>query len=122
MELSKFQIHLEGTLLFTHFSKNIDLNDDILEEWSKHLEKTFPRKYYHLVIDLRHIRSIDRKGRAFFTNAAISSKITGIAFLIQNSSQKMYTDAIKMINRPPFPTAPFLNFDTARNWFSYAGQ
>lgn len=118
MEHKHFQIYWDGVVLCTHFSKHTELDEKIVNEWLNALSYYFFNKSTLILMDWRHIRSMTKKARQLIARSQIVRKFIAVAVITQYQMQKLYYDAIKMINRPPYFFEHFQDKSKALHWLS----
>lgn len=114
---TKGQVYLnESGILIQAYHDNIDLLlDDAREEFALYskLCKSIKRP---LLVDIRNIRSVERKAREFYSSPATSKYLKATALLIENPVSRIIGNFYLGLNKPVLPLRLFTNKEEAIDW------
>jgi len=71
-----------------------------------------------LLIDLKHLKSITKEARAYFSTRDRETDICAFGFLIHSAFQRMVGNIFIQFNDPPIPTRLFTDENAALQWLA----
>lgn len=105
----------DGIVMILNKPKSLHSLEDAIEniEFTRNISAGIPRP---LLIDITHIKSINREARELYANEGSIGRVKAVALVTQSAMSRIVGNFFLSFNKPEAPTKLFSNHASAKNW------